>query len=209
MQWAGIRNDPNCVAYYNQCTGDGSQLVTDQISVYNSSGVYSPWQPISIRWNFIEVYSDQNVLLYAGGIVCGDGPSGSPSLYEDVEYNTIENNGITSANPNDVVTITGNTVIGLGYKLGFSAGMGGYSGVCSGNESGFWARDPDQLSDVLESGGYTGMDLKTEVVREPKSWITLQHEKDFYSDWLTDIGVSVGTGTPPGPTWLPSSDFNF
>jgi hypothetical protein len=204
VQTNGIRNDPNVGIYFNQI-GEGTAYAHgDHINIYDSCGTAA--HPINIQQNLIACNPDAPLDVDAAGIQAGDWNSSYVKVYTNFVLNgpgcglcIYYANGNTS-------TAVNNTVVGVGYPIGYSSGIGiqPNAGTASGNSAAWW----DTYDQVMRS--FDPPSLANGNYSLPKKDVSLSEEESLYLTWqqqMADSGVYVGNGTNPGITYPKASDF--
>ena len=210
IQIANVENNPAIYITWNQATGDALTERSDQISIYQTTGV-SPDHLVYVYENFVEHDPDINSDLYAGGIVIDVN-----SKYVDIDSCYVINRGEYGINggPSGGGSVVQNCeVLGLSYHLGDAGG--GFQayrndGAYVNDVSGFWNTYAGVINDFAPSQLYG---QGTNLTRLTKSQITLKAERDlYYTTWLGAVnaaGITIGWQGISSPTFPNPKDFNF
>jgi hypothetical protein len=211
VQLVAVQNNPSVYIKWNQVTGDALTERSDQINIYESTGV-APNNYIYIYNDFVEHDPDAPQKLYSGEIVVD---IGSQSVIIDSCYGINGGEGGIGTGYSGANTGISNCyVLGLSYTIGdASAGivLTENSGSCTNCTSGFWNADPSY--EVIDDYRLHGQGSGNTALKQ--SAITLQAEEDlYYTTFLgaaSSAGVTIGKSNQgfSGPTFPNSSDFNF
>jgi hypothetical protein len=220
IQVAKVKNDPEIYITWNQITGDAATNHSDQLSIYETTGV-SPNNYVYLYENFVEQNPDvSNSYPYSGGIVIDVN-----SQYVLIDSCYVINGGEYGINggPTGGSSVVENCeALGLSY-LTCEEGGGGIQ-MCEGgggfqiyeddaayvnDVSGFWNTVGGVIDDFAPSLYGQGKNL----TRLKKSQITLQGEEDlYYTTWygaVTAAGLTIGWQGIPSPTFPNPQDFDF
>jgi Right handed beta helix region len=206
IQIAYCEANPYIAIYTNLITQTQSWKHNDQISIYNSSGV--PGALIDIQNNCVVANPDAPQQVNSADIQPGD----TNDSYVQVVSNLCLNGGgeatgAFNAN-NDTDQFNGNTLVGIGYTLGISYGLGIWpmGGTWSNNLVAWWDWYDQRVRNFYPQAN---MNTNGNVGKE-KGYITLANEEALYNQWwAANSSQGIGNGNTPIVQFPDPSDFNF